>query len=107
MSFVMVGHHFLGVILKHSEKIYRPICYFLASEFSNFLVILGKTVKQYHEEKGERVQLINLGNFDKEKHVRWLKQNPSKLPKTAEFRKHVSHFYSDGDFCELSGNPIE
>ena len=65
----------------------------------------GKTVKQYHEDKGERVQLINLGNFDKTKHIKWLKQNPSKLPKTVEFRKHVSHFYSDGDFCEESGKP--
>ena len=64
---------------------------------------LGKTVKQYHEEKGERAQLINLGHFDKSKHIQWLKENPSKVPKTAEFRKHVSHFYSDGDFCELSG----
>ena len=64
---------------------------------------LGKTVKQYHEEKGERAQLINLGHFDKSKHIQWLKDNPSKVPKTAEFRKHVSHFYSDGDFCELSG----
>jgi len=65
----------------------------------------GKTVKQYHEEKGERAQLINLGHFDKSKHIQWLKENPSKVPKTAEFRKHVSHFYSDGDFCELSGKP--
>jgi endoplasmic reticulum lectin 1 len=67
------------------------------------LCILGKTVKQYHEEKGERLQLINLGHFDKTKHIQWLKDNPSKLPKKVEFRKHVSHFYGDGDFCELSG----
>jgi len=67
----------------------------------------GKTVKQYHEEKGERVQLINLGHFDKSKHIKWLSENPSKVPKKAEFRKHVSHFYSGGDFCELSGKPRE
>ena len=70
---------------------------------NRILCILGKTVKQYHEEKGERVQLINLGHFDKLKHIQWLKDNPSKLPKKVEFRKHVSHYYSDGDFCELSG----
>jgi len=67
----------------------------------------GKTVKQYHEEKGERVQLINLGHFDKSKHIKWLSENPSKVPKKVEFRKHVSHFYSGGDFCELSGKPRE
>ena len=68
-----------------------------------FNLMLGKTVKQYHEEKGERVQLINLGHFDKSKHIKWLSENPSKVPKKVEFRKHVSHFYSGGDFCELSG----
>ena len=68
--------------------------------------MLGKTVKQYHEEKGERVQLINLGHFEKSRHIKWLSENPSKVPKKAEFRKHVSHFYSGGDFCELSGMMI-
>ena len=65
----------------------------------------GKKVNQYHEDKGERVQIINLGKFNKEKHVQWVKDNPSKRPKPMEFRKHVSHFYSDGDFCELAGKP--
>merc|ERR1712141_133292 len=37
----------------------------------------------------------------------WLSENPSKVPKKAEFRKHVSHYYSNGDFCELSGKPRE
>jgi len=63
----------------------------------------GKKVDQYHEEDGKRVSVINLGMFDQDKHVEWVKANPAKAPKKpVEMRKQISHLYSDGDWCELA-----
>ena len=53
----------------------------------------GKKVDQYHEEDGKRVSVINLGMFDQDKHVEWVKANPAKAPKKpVEMRKQVRHF---------------
>ena len=54
--------------------------------------MLGKKVDQYHEEDGKRVSVINLGMFDQDKHVEWVKANPAKAPKRpVEMRKQVRH----------------
>ena len=51
----------------------------------------GKKVDQYHEENGKRVSVINLGLFNHDKHIQWIKANPSKAPiKDIEKRKQVS-----------------
>jgi hypothetical protein len=63
----------------------------------------GKSVDQYHEEKNGKKTLINLGRFDQAKHLEWIEKNPSKRPKPRDQRKHVSHFYSGGDLCDLTG----
>jgi endoplasmic reticulum lectin 1 len=74
-----------------------------------YIYVTGKSVVQYHEDKvvGQKT-LINLGHFDEAKHLDWIEKNPSKRPKSKEFRKHVSHLYSDGDICDVTGkqNPI-
>ena len=44
------------------------------------------------------------GRFDLEKHKKWIDENPNKRPKPLETRKHVSHFYSGGDICDITGN---
>lgn len=46
-----------------------------------------------------------LGKFDLKKHKEWLEKYPNKKPKPLEIRKHVSHFYSDGDLCDVTGKP--
>jgi len=65
----------------------------------------GKKVDQFHVEDSGTRTVISLGKFSQEKHLKWIQEHTSKKPKPVERRKFVSHFYSDGDFCELSGEP--
>lgn len=62
----------------------------------------NRHAKQYHEEAGASTT-IYLGHWDKSKHEAWLKNNPSKKPRPAGHRKHISLFYSGGDVCDLTG----
>ena len=64
----------------------------------------GKRVDQYHEEKDGSRTSIKLGVFNKEKHLSWLEDNPSKRPKAIIGRKQVSNMYSDGSYCEMTSN---
>ena len=77
-------------------------CLFGGTGWWRYEFCYGSKVNQYHEEKGGPKTVINLGRFDLKKHKEWLKENPSKRPKPIQSRKHISHFYSDGDFCEIS-----
>ena len=65
----------------------------------------GKTVGQYHIEKDGSKTSINLGRFDKEKHLDWIENNPQKRPKPLSQRKQLSHFYSEGTICDKTGKP--
>ncbi|EFX71320.1 hypothetical protein DAPPUDRAFT_308922 [Daphnia pulex] len=64
----------------------------------------GKRADQYHEEKDGSRTSIQLGVFNKEKHLAWLEENPSKRPKAIVGRKQVSHMYSDGGYCEMTNS---
>eukprot|EP00088_Acartia_fossae_P000876 TRINITY_DN10336_c0_g1_i4.p1 TRINITY_DN10336_c0_g1~~TRINITY_DN10336_c0_g1_i4.p1 ORF type:complete len:548 (-),score=123.65 TRINITY_DN10336_c0_g1_i4:498-2024(-) len=66
----------------------------------------GKKVDQFHvnEQTGAKT-LINLGTFNKMKHLKWISEHQSKKPKPLDKRKFVSHFYSDGDICDITGTP--
>ena len=45
-----------------------------------------------------------MGKFNLQKHKGYLDKNPAKRPKLPmEARKHVSHFYTDGDVCDITG----
>lgn len=33
----------------------------------------------------------------------WLADHPAKRPKPVATRKHVAHFYSNGDICDMTG----
>ena len=77
-------------------------CLFGGTGWWRYEFCYGSKVNQYHEEKGGPKTVINLGRFNLQKHLDWLKENPSKRPKPIQSRKHISHFYSDGDFCEIS-----
>lgn len=65
----------------------------------------GKSVEQYHIEKDGTKTSINLGRFDRNKHLEWIESNPQKRPKPLSQRKQLSHFYSDGTVCDKTGKP--
>lgn len=65
----------------------------------------GKTVEQYHIERDGSKTSILLGKFNKEKHLKWIRDNPQKRPKPQAVRKQLSHFYSDGTICDKTGRP--
>ncbi|XP_012060048.1 PREDICTED: endoplasmic reticulum lectin 1 [Atta cephalotes] len=63
----------------------------------------GRSVVQYHIERDGTKTIVNLGRFDKQKHLEWIAAHPQKKPKPLELRKHLSHFYSDGSSCDKTG----
>ncbi|XP_011699260.1 PREDICTED: endoplasmic reticulum lectin 1 isoform X2 [Wasmannia auropunctata] len=63
----------------------------------------GRSVVQYHIERDGTKTIVNLGRFDKQKHLDWIAAHPHKKPKPLELRKHLSHFYSDGSSCDKTG----
>lgn len=65
----------------------------------------GISVDQYHVEKDGTKTVIQLGKFDKAKHLDWLEKNPHKRPKPRAHRKQISHLYSDGTLCDKTGRP--
>ncbi|XP_033312882.1 endoplasmic reticulum lectin 1 isoform X2 [Bombus bifarius] len=65
----------------------------------------GRSVVQYHIERDGKKTIVNLGKFDKQKHLDWIAAHPHKRPKSPELRKQLSHFYSDGTICDKTGNP--
>lgn len=65
----------------------------------------GRSVVQYHIERDGKKTIVNLGKFDKQKHLEWIAAHPHKRPKSPELRKQLSHFYSDGSMCDKTGNP--
>lgn len=65
----------------------------------------GKSVEQYHIEKDGSKTSINLGLFDKAKHLEWIAQHPLKRPKPLQDRTMLSHLYSGGSICDKTGKP--
>ncbi|XP_076174151.1 endoplasmic reticulum lectin 1 isoform X2 [Ptiloglossa arizonensis] len=63
----------------------------------------GRSVVQYHVERDGTQTIVNLGKFDKQKHLDWIATHPYKKPKSPELRKQLSHFYSDGYLCDKTG----
>lgn len=63
----------------------------------------GKSVEQYHIEKDGSRTSINLGYFDKSKHLEWIENNPKKRPKILSQRTQLSHLYSGGTVCDKTG----
>jgi len=63
----------------------------------------GKKVDQYHEDKDGKKTVINLGLWDKKKHLLWLEQNPHKRPKKGLSQKQISHYYTGGSVCDVTG----
>ena len=85
------------------EFLLGQYCLYGGSGWWKYEFCYGQKVDQYHEEKGKAKSINSLGRFDLKKHKEWIEQNPNKRPKPIELRKHVSHFYSDGDICDVTG----
>ncbi|KAF5306742.1 hypothetical protein FQA39_LY01500 [Lamprigera yunnana] len=60
----------------------------------------GKSVEQYHIERDGSKISINLGKFNKAKHLEWIFSHPQKRPKPKSQRTQLSHLYSDGSLCD-------
>lgn len=63
----------------------------------------GRKVEQYHEEQDGTRTSILLGYFNMENHKKWITQNPEKSYKPG--KRQVSHFYSGGTTCDVTGAP--
>ncbi|XP_041988243.1 endoplasmic reticulum lectin 1 isoform X2 [Aricia agestis] len=65
----------------------------------------GRHVEQYHVDRtGEKTTLL-LGRFHEDAHIAWIKDNRGKAPQSKDKRTSISHFYSDGDFCDETEKP--
>uniref|UniRef100_A0A4W3GW27 Endoplasmic reticulum lectin n=1 Tax=Callorhinchus milii TaxID=7868 RepID=A0A4W3GW27_CALMI len=69
----------------------------------------GKHVQQYHEDKGAGKSIIVVGTWNKEDHNMWSKKNSPRSYQWMEDGEQkvrvVSHFYGNGDLCDLTGKP--
>jgi len=63
----------------------------------------GRSVVQYHVERDGTKTIVDLGKFDRSKHIEWIEAHPHKRPKPLAERKQLSHFYSDGSVCDKTG----
>ncbi|KAE9552247.1 hypothetical protein FO519_004556 [Halicephalobus sp. NKZ332] len=64
-----------------------------------------KKITQYHIENGKRTREIVLGVWNTDEHDRWFKANRKKaVVVNREALIQVSNYYSDGDYCEESGD---
>jgi len=69
-------------------------------------VCFGRRLKQFHLEKRTGMETrVYLGNWNKEKHLAWLRDNPVKRPKAPAERTWLAYYYSDGDICDLTNKP--
>ncbi|XP_023229503.1 endoplasmic reticulum lectin 1-like isoform X2 [Centruroides sculpturatus] len=94
----------------HDEKIIQDFlngdyCLHGGSGWWKYEFCYGKKVEQYHEEKNKQRTVILLGSWKVGHHLEWLKKNPSKRPKEGLIPRQVSHFYSEGTICDITGKP--
>ncbi|XP_066254403.1 endoplasmic reticulum lectin 1 isoform X1 [Euwallacea similis] len=80
-------------------------CLYGGTGWWKFEFCYGKSVEQFHIERDGSRTAINLGVFNKQKHLDWIKEHPHKRPKPVEARKQISHFYSEGSVCDKTGQP--
>lgn len=60
-------------------------------------------MEQYHVERDGSKSSINLGRFNRAKHLDWLKKYPQKRPKPVGQRVQLSHLYTEGSLCDKTG----
>lgn len=69
----------------------------------------GKYVHQYHKDKENGKTTIVVGTWNKEEHLEWAQKNVARAYHLKEDGiqavKMVSHFYGNGDVCDLTDKP--
>lgn len=62
-----------------------------------------------HKEKGKPDEIVILGEFNMEEHIKWLSRNEEKKPKIDSngIKQAISHFYSSGTICQNTGEKRE
>ncbi|KAJ7404834.1 Endoplasmic reticulum lectin 1 [Willisornis vidua] len=69
----------------------------------------GKYVHQYHEDKESGKTSVVVGTWSKEEHVEWSRRNAARTfylrEDGTQTVRMVSHFYGNGDVCDLTDKP--
>ncbi|RLW07010.1 hypothetical protein DV515_00004266 [Chloebia gouldiae] len=69
----------------------------------------GKYVHQYHEDKENGKTSVVVGTWSKEEHIEWSKKNAARTfylrEDGTQTVRMVSHFYGNGDVCDLTDKP--
>ncbi|XP_027720874.1 endoplasmic reticulum lectin 1 [Vombatus ursinus] len=69
----------------------------------------GKHVHQYHEDKEIGKTSVIVGTWNKEEHIEWAKKNTARAyhlrDDGTQIVRMVSHFYGNGDICDLTDKP--
>ncbi|XP_066468013.1 endoplasmic reticulum lectin 1 [Tiliqua scincoides] len=69
----------------------------------------GKYVHQYHEDKENGKTTVVVGTWNKEEHLEWAQKNVARAyhlkDDGLQMVKMVSHYYGNGDVCDLTDKP--
>ncbi|KAH0622856.1 hypothetical protein JD844_025624 [Phrynosoma platyrhinos] len=69
----------------------------------------GKYVHQYHKDKENGKTTIVVGTWNKEEHLEWAQKNVARTyhlkDDGLQTVKMVSHYYGNGDICDLTDRP--
>lgn len=69
----------------------------------------GKYVHQYHEDKESGKTSVVVGTWSKEEHIEWSRKNAARTfylrEDGTQTVRMVSHFYGNGDVCDLTDKP--
>ncbi|XP_060105104.1 endoplasmic reticulum lectin 1 [Heteronotia binoei] len=69
----------------------------------------GKYVHQYHEDKEKGKTTVVVGTWNKAEHTHWAQNNEARAYQLRDDSqktvKTVSHYYGNGDLCDLTGKP--
>nr|XP_028580905.1 endoplasmic reticulum lectin 1 isoform X1 [Podarcis muralis] len=69
----------------------------------------GKYVHQYHKDKDNAKTTIVVGTWNKEEHLQWAQKNVARAyhlkDDGLQTVKMVSHYYGNGDLCDLTDKP--
>jgi len=91
------------------EFVSGDLCLYGGSGWWKYEICYNKYIRQVHKEKGKPDEIVTLGFFNMEEHVKWLSQNEEKKPKLDAhvMRQSISHFYSSGSVCLKTGDKRE
>lgn len=89
--------------------IFNNITLLQGSGWWKYEICYNKYIQQVHREKGKPDEIVTLGLFNMQDHIKWLSENEDKKPKlnAKGTRNVISHFYSSGSVCQKTGEKRE